>query len=173
MIYRLPPLDAPIDQGDIVSNCPIGFVVGCHLDQRDAVELGCERRRALVLTQTCDLVNDKTSLVTVAVTHDARSLVERGLLKPGDIRGAVRAGRVFGWYFLPASQEHGLPETIVDFRQVFSMPRDLVSALCRNGHRCARLQVPFREHLARHFAETYARIGLPEPYPTELNAHDS
>jgi hypothetical protein len=25
---------------------------------------------------------------------------------------------------------------------------------------------PYREHLAQHFAVTYSRIGLPEPYGT-------
>ena len=26
---------------------------------------------------------------------------------------------------------------------------------------------PYREHLAQHYATTYARIALPEPYETE------
>ncbi len=26
---------------------------------------------------------------------------------------------------------------------------------------------PFREHLAKHLADTYSRIGLPEPYQTD------
>jgi len=63
MIYRLPPVDEPVDQGDLVEKCPVAFVAGFH--------------------------------------------------------------------------------------------------------RRSRIQVPYREHLARHFAETYARIGLPEPYVTE------
>jgi hypothetical protein len=109
----------------------------------------------------------RTSIATVVVIHDARSLVDRGLLSAADVRGPVRAGRVYGWYFLPASNEHVLSEMIVDFRQVSSIPLELLTALCRNGHRRARLEVPYREHLARHFAETYARIGLPEPYATE------
>jgi len=25
----------------------------------------------------------------------------------------------------------------------------------------------YREHLAKHFADTFSRIGLPEPYETE------
>lgn len=167
MIYQLPPLDSPIDQGDVVENCPVAFVAGFDPTDLDAVELGCELRRVVVMTQTCDLANRKTSLATVAVTHDADSLVKRGLLTTAEVRGPVRAGRVYGWYFLPASSQRGLPELIVDFRQLFSVPLDLLTRLSEQGNRRARLAVPFREHLARHFAETYARIGLPEPYATE------
>jgi len=94
------------------------------------------------------LANRKTSLATVAVTHDADSLVKRGLLTTAEVRGPVRAGRVYGWYFLPASSERGLPELIVDFRQLFSVPLDLLTRLSEQGNRRARLAVPFREHLA-------------------------
>jgi hypothetical protein len=33
-------------------------------------------------------------------------------------------------------------------------------------HRLARIQTPYREHLAKHFADTFSRIGLPQPYET-------
>jgi hypothetical protein len=35
------------------------------------------------------------------------------------------------------------------------------------GRRICRILTPYREHLAQHFAVTYMRIGLPEPYETE------
>ena len=34
------------------------------------------------------------------------------------------------------------------------------------GGRQLRLTSPYREHLAQHFAVTYSRIELPEPYET-------
>jgi len=42
----------------------------------------------------------------------------------------------------------------------------LLRELCRAGKRRARLQTPYREHLAKHFADTFSRIGLPRPYET-------
>lgn len=30
MIYRLPPVAEPVDQGDLVENCPVAFVAGFH-----------------------------------------------------------------------------------------------------------------------------------------------
>lgn len=65
--------------------------------------------------------------MTVAIVHEAQVLVEEGIIKAGDIRGPIRAGRVYGWYFLPSSEEH----------------------------------------LAKHFADTFSRIGLPQPYETD------
>lgn len=38
---------------------------------------------------------------------------------------------------------------------------------CQRGLRRARIQPLYREHLAKHFADTYSRIGLPEPYSTD------
>jgi len=44
---------------------------------------------------------------------------------------------------------------------------DLLVALSQRGHRRARLLSPYREHLAKHFADTFSRIGLPEPYESQ------
>jgi hypothetical protein len=56
---------------------------------------------------------------------------------------------------------------IVDFRQVHCVPLPVIEMLCQAGQRRARLQTPYREHLARHFADTYSRIGLSMPYETD------
>lgn len=70
-------------------------------------------------------------------------------------------------YFLPASVELGLSEMIVDLRQLHTVRLDLLTALAQAGRRRGRLPSPYREHLAKHFADTFSRIGLPEPYETE------
>jgi hypothetical protein len=121
----------------------------------------------LVLTQTCDFANRKVTSVVVAAVRDAQSIIDKQILKAADIRGPVRAGRVFGWYFLPKNSELGLPEMIVDLRQLHTVRLDLLTELCRRGRRRARVQPLYREHLAKHFADTYSRIGLPEPYETD------
>jgi hypothetical protein len=43
----------------------------------------------------------------------------------------------------------------------------LLLDLCLRGQRQACLQQLYREHLAKHMADTYSRIGLPEPYETD------
>jgi hypothetical protein len=42
-----------------------------------------------------------------------------------------------------------------------------LTALAHPGRRRGRLISPYREHLAKHFADTFSGIGLTEPYETE------
>jgi hypothetical protein len=95
----MPPPDNPIDQGDIIDGCPLVTVENYDPVHPDPVPAAGTRSRVVVLTQTCDLANQKATLAVVAAVRDAQSLVEKQLLKPSDIRGPIRAGRVFGWYF--------------------------------------------------------------------------
>jgi hypothetical protein len=167
MIYDLPATDALLDQGDLIDNCVILSIKEFNLDRGDPPRINVAINRVLVLTQTCDLVNRKATNATVAVVHEAQFIVDKGLLKPADVRGPVRAARVYGWYFLPASSDLGLNEMIVDLRQLHTVRLDLLTALSKVGRRRARLLSPYREHLAKHFADTFSRIGLPDPYATE------
>jgi hypothetical protein len=167
MIYSRPPSADPLDQGDIVDGCPLTFLTKYEYDLPEQSDVERVPYRTLILIQTCDLVNQKISNATVAVVYEAQFIVDQGLLKPADIRGPVRAARVYGWYFLPASLDLGLNETIVNLRQIHTLRLDLLTGLCQRGKRRARLQSPYREHLAWHFTDTFSRIGLPDPYETQ------
>ena len=167
MIYQVSSATLPLDQGDIIDGCPILQIV--KFDQRnpESPQVACSTHRVVVLTQTCDLANQKTQRITVAIVHDAQFLVEQNIVRAADVRGAIRAGRVYGWYFLPSCRECDLSESIVDLRQLYTIPREVLESLCATGRRKARIQPLYREHLAKHFADTFSRIGLPEPYDTE------
>lgn len=168
MIYRLPSHEEAIDQGDIIEGCPILSIIRFDPDKPGEIETKHALQRIIVLTQTCDLANQKATRINVALVFDAQKVVHDQLLKASDIRGPLRSGRIFGWYFLPKSAESGLPEMIVDFRQLHTVRLDLLTALCQHGQRKVRVQPLYREHLAKQFADTYSRIGLPQPYETEL-----
>ena len=55
---------------------------------------------------------------------------------------------------------------IVDLRRLHTVRSDLLRELYRSGKRRGRVQPLYREHLAKHFADTFSRIGLPRPYET-------
>jgi hypothetical protein len=167
MIYNVPLPDDPLDQGDIVDGCPVLQIVTFDRENPTLSQVSCSTHRVLVLTQTCDLANQKTQRITVAIVHDAQFLVDQKIVRADDVRGPIRAGRVFGWYFLPRFAACGLCESIVDLRQLHTAPRQVLDALCEAGQRKARIQPLYREHLAKHFADTFSRIGLPEPYETD------
>lgn len=166
MIYLVPKPDEGIDQGDLIDGCPVVSVTDFRADQVETANVQLDLHRIVVLTQTCDLANQKADMAVVASVFDAQQLVDRGILKAADIKGPLRAGRVWGLYFCPAQADLGLGEMIVDFRRLHSVRIDLLTELCHAGKRRARLQTPYREHLAKHFADTFSRIGLPQPYET-------
>lgn len=156
-------LDAaePLAQGEIIDECPILAWI-----RQDGGWTASESiERVIVLTQACDLENSKTTRVQVAVVHEAGKLVDAGILKGKLIEDSIRRHKVYGWYFLPTGP--GLPESIVDLRDIHTVPSQLLIELIRSGKRVVAVLTPYREHLAQHFTVTYARIGLPEPYGTE------
>jgi hypothetical protein len=167
MIYTAPSPDEPLSQADILDDCPIfGLETAAGVDLEAAPARWQER--VVVLTQACDLAQTKTSKVLVSLLHPAQLLIERGILKGPTIRDHVRRGLVFGWYFLPAAPAPiRLPESIIDLRDLHTVPRAVLERLIAEGKRVCRFMPPYRDHLAQHFAVTYMRIGLPTPYDTE------
>lgn len=166
MIYDAPLAASPVDQGDIVNQCPVLAITSFDPNTGQPQQAEFESRRVIVLTQTCDLAHEKTTAAHVAEVFDAELLVKQETLKPADIKGPIRAGRVWGWYFLPAAPQLSVPEMIVDLRRLHTVRLDLLRTLCQAGQRCARVRPIYREHLAKHFADTFSRIGLPRPYET-------
>lgn len=162
MIYDVPPPADRIDQGDIIDGCPV-----IEVRSATSVPTVAEPVRVIVLTQTCDLANDKVTAAVVAVVLDAQGMVDAGRMKPADIRGPLRSGRIWGLYFLPAHAALGLPEMIADFRRLHTVRLDLLGGLCRAGNRRGRVKPLYREHLSKHFADGYCRIGLPQEIVTQ------
>jgi hypothetical protein len=166
VIYNSPSRDEPIDQGDILAGCPLIRLGTTEPEYSDELPVRHFAETVINVTQTCDLAQRKLTRAVIAILLNAQTLVDDGVLKIGDVKGPIRAGRIYGWYFLPACAKSGLVESIVDLRQLHTVDLELLRALARRGQRLARLQPLYREHLAKHFADTYSRIGLPIPYET-------
>ncbi len=167
MIYEQPEPSQPLTQGDILDDCPILFWEVPEVASDSSPQSQTTRVRVVVLTQACDLAQAKATRVVVAVVHNVMNLISRGVLSAKTIREQVRLHRVYGWYFLPAGS--AVDESIIDLRNLHTVPRLLLERLLLEGKRVSRLRTPYREHLGQHFATTYARIALPEPYPTQAD----
>lgn len=167
-MYELLSQQVSLSQGDILDGCPI-FEAGGGSPTVDLTTPTARwDMRVLVMTQACDLAQAKAERVVVAIVHPAQVIVDEGTLKASAIRDQVRRGLVFGWYFLPAAHPPiSLPESLVDLRDLHTVPRFLLEQLITQGKRICRIVTPYREHLAQHFAVTYSRIALPEPYDTQ------
>ncbi len=150
----------------MLDDCPVNLIRGFPPDASRQPLVDFAFPRVVVLSQTCDLANQKATFANVAEVFAAQFLIDQQLFKPADVKGPLRAGRIWGWYFLPADAALGIGEMIIDLRRLHTIRLELLRDLCRAGKRRARIQPLYREHLAKHFADTFSRIGLPRPYET-------
>jgi hypothetical protein len=168
-MFARPAASDPLVQGDVIEDCPLlGLSLAVLPVDLNDPAVKWWTSRVIVLTQACDLAQEKVGSVLAAPLHDAQTLVETGVLKGTVIRDHMRRHLVFGWYFLPAATAPvALPESLIDLRDVHSVPHVVLEQLIKGGKRVATLVSPYREHLAQHFAVTYMRVALPEPYATQ------
>jgi hypothetical protein len=164
-MYELVSAGAPLTHGDIVVGCTIIRFESAHEGVIPRWILAQSTERVLILTQACDIANGKVTRLQVAVVQDVEDVVALGQISRATIRDHVRLHRAFGLYFLPEWEGH-LSESIVDLRNIHTVPLKMLEELAQKGNR-VRLGTPYREHLAQHFAVTYSRIALPEPYQTK------
>lgn len=162
-MYEIPGKDTGLTQGDIFAECPI---VDWIRSTSGVWEPQQYTQNVIVLTQACDLGNQKVGRVQVAIVHDVTQLIATNVVRAATVKDQIRTHRVYGLYFLPEFANL-LPESIVDFRDVHTVPRELLEQCIGKGKRMIRLATPYREHLAQHFAVTFSRIALPEPYETK------
>jgi hypothetical protein len=157
----------PPSQGDIIDNCPILLWPDDVTDVSESSKALLLRVRVVILTQACDFAQKKVKRVLISVVKSAAYLVETGQLKARYIRESVRTGRVYGKYFLQADDQIGLCESLVDLRDVHTVPLEILRTVSDSENHVCRIMQPYRDHLAQHFSATYGRIGLPEPYESE------
>jgi hypothetical protein len=123
----------PLSQGDILDDCPLVFWADQTRQVAEGDEPESQRARVIILTQACDLANDKAARVVVAKVHVAADLVRTGRVKEKVIRDNVRRGQVYGWYFLPADLTRpGFPESLVDLRDLHTVPIALLESVEHN-----------------------------------------
>ena len=135
-----------------------------------AAENFLEYERVVVLSQSCDLLDQQIRRVMVAPVFTIEEvLLPYSKGKRDAHKDALLKGRKTAYHLLNRCTVEGLegPHLVVDFGDAFSVPvsyaQELASAVPR-----LRLLPPYREHLAQQFGRFYMRIGLPlnvEPIP--------
>jgi hypothetical protein len=156
-----------LEQGDLLSACPVLIP---SLPEVQAVEGAMIASEVLtydvvIMTQSCDLVNDKTTEVILCPHWD---LSDAGNVEPSlatkDARNAIIKGYRHRYTMLAASPDTDpvLTVRIVDFGRIFSLPKDFVKQFAAQRGSRLRLLPPYREHLSQSFARFFMRVGLPQ-----------
>lgn len=155
---------AELAQGDLLKDCPVFRI---ESPDGDEAVVTVEEHDVIVLTQSCDLENGKVDDVLVARVVDYVGLVAReGASKPhiksSDFRNAAVANTLTAYLLLhERAGDPSMGWALVDFHNLFSVPKAVLSSFAEHAGDRLRLSVPYREHLAQSFARYMARVGLP------------
>jgi hypothetical protein len=175
-----------LTRGDIIFDCPLvtwssaPIQVTASDSEVEALRQGRVVFQAdvIVMTQACDLEQEKVrnvvtcphlSLSDYKVSWEAflRQLGQNPTAKAWRTHcNDIKDGYVWNLSILNQSSLTGLEldHRIVDFHDVFTLPREfLESLLVARGRNRPRLLSPYREHLSQAFARYFMRVGLPAP----------
>jgi hypothetical protein len=162
--YDLLHEDDTLRQGDIFLDCPLAqskLILG-------GVSIGQEIASAVqlvdlvLMTNSCDLVTKPGRPQRVdslqLCHHDAK---EKQTKKTQDLFDEFAKGKRIRFSVLPAtSLLPGFGDRLIDFSQVFTVPRVDLAERAKALDARLRLKRPFADQLAQRFGFFYMRIGL-------------
>jgi hypothetical protein len=157
-------------QGDLLECCPIPrFCPTPYSDEDEVHRVDVEEFDCLIMTQSCDLENEKARLVALCPVYTVSEFEkvnpnykERGQWEQ------VRKGRVEGLHLLAPKIDPFDPANciVVDFREIYSLPVEHLRQLAASAENRRRLCSPFLEHFSQAFARFFMRVGLPSAIPS-------
>ena len=165
--------NAELAQGDLIPNCPI--VIPPRTLQPDGeYEFDVVEYDVVIVSQSCDLENDKVENVLVCPYYTFRQFIKdtlrteeqaskKAITKYAD---DLRKGNQPNYHLLNQDAELGIADyLVVDFRNVFAVHIDFLRTHAETLENRIRLLPPYREHLSQAFARFFMRVGLPQNIP--------
>jgi hypothetical protein len=158
-------------QGDLLGTCLVPVVpadFGDSIDTAQPHRVRVDQIDLIVMTQSCDLENNKAPLVACCPIHRIARFQEISpRFKQKGEWEKVRQGRYEGLHLLGSTTDpsDNRDALVVDFRGIYSLPIEyLMRRAAELGPRY-RLRSPFLEHFSQAFARFFMRVGLPSPIP--------
>jgi hypothetical protein len=126
------------------------------------VEVGVNQVDLIVMSQSCDLAHDKIKQVLLCGHFPASK-------QSKNIRIEIRKERFPYLHMIEKCDLQGreFERQIVDFRTIYTLPKDFVIAFAASLGERVRLLSPYKEHLSQAFARYFMRVGLPRPLKDE------
>jgi hypothetical protein len=156
-------------QGDLLPSCLVPhFAPDFGAGDPEAVqEVPTAAADLIIVTQTCDLVNNKVSLVALCPIHTLAAFEEQNTGYNKGKWEEVRKGRTPGLHLLasPEDPEDNKKALVVDFGEIFSLPPEYLRRRAEQVGARWRLSSPFLEHFSQAFARYFMRVGLPSSIP--------
>jgi hypothetical protein len=155
-------------QGDLLPGCSVP-VIRPDFDEssRQAGVPGTvdvDEFDLIIMTQSCDLEQKKAPLVACCpvFTLPVYESINTTFAKTGEWE-KVRQGRIEGLHLLasPTKPEEKWDAFVVNFRSIYSLPVEYLTAHANNLPSRWRLRSPYLEHFSQAFARFFMRVGLP------------
>ncbi len=161
-----------IEQGDMIPDCPI-VIPPSKITEGDEPEIEIKMIDSIILSQSCDLVNNKIQIVLVCPFFPLSEFVEGipDLPKKETSRKKVikknidklKRGYLPGYHLLNKIEDKAEKDYIVvDFRNVYGIQINNLREIAERLHSRQRLLPPYREHLSQSFSRFFMRVGLPQ-----------
>jgi hypothetical protein len=165
--------DNSLGQGDRLNSIAVPLVRPSFPEAGvdGSVPIDVREMDVIVLTQSCDLLADKTPLVVVAEIHSLDVFEETNeAFKAKGKWTEVAKGRIEGLHLLHG---HGEPNNgreciIVDFRQIMTLPINYVGQFANNSGERWRLCSPYLEGMSQAFGRYFMRVALPVDLPRDF-----
>ncbi len=159
---------AEIEQGDIIPDCPI-VVPPSRIAVGEEPEIEIKLIDSIILSQSCDLTNNKIQIVLVCPYFSLKTFIE-SLPENEQSKKAVKKnienlkrGFLPGYHLLNKSEDNNIRDYIVvDFRNVYGIQIGSLREIAKSLDSRQRLLPPYREHLSQAFARYFMRVGLPQ-----------
>lgn len=152
-----------LQQGDFIFDCPIAK----PSDSKNWDTIDIEYYDVIILSQSCDLENNKIDLVLVCpyYTISEFSKVNRSFTDY-KLKESARQGNLAGYHLLNSCSFLSTEEIlIVDFKTIFSLSFEFLRAHKLEQEKRITLLSPYKEHLSQAFARFFMRVGLPSGIP--------
>lgn len=156
-------------QGDLLPQCPI-ILPPPDIEKIEELEIEIETYNVVVMSQSCDLENNKVKFVLVCPYYSFPYYLtflpideqknKKSVKKAFD---NLNQGIQPNYHLLNRDPEKGLEDfLVVDFRNVYSVHVDFLKGFAGKISERTRLLPPYREHLSQAFARFFMRVGLPQ-----------
>jgi len=166
--------ETSIEQGDILEKCNIikpneKHYTAITSDVETDEPMDIQEINAIVLSQSCDIVNNKIDSIIICPIWPLKELIKNDpYYKSSKAREELRQGKAPSFHLLNRVSLTGLSEDFyfVDFHNIYSIPKEFIFSQIIQGKR-KRVLPPYREHLSQSFARYFMRVGLPTDIPSD------
>ena len=152
-----------LEQGDILKGVEVIKPTLKFLNG-ETNKVDTEINDVIILTQSCDLANKKTPWVQVTPVVSL-SVMKSKFQQFKDVKAleSIRRGYQPKYHMINEctleSFEHEV--SILDFRNVYTLPFDYVLDKAKQEGNRVRLTSPYKEHMSQAYAKFFMRVGLP------------